>query len=72
MTKSWQTLGRFLRISGDTVEPRFHDTVLGWYGGNAINQSISTMSMPPEDFPTGKAKISLSVAKVRAKAGKEE
>ena len=37
----------------DTVEPRFHDIVLGWYGGNAINQSISTISMPPEDFLTG-------------------
>ena len=56
----------------DTVEPRFHDVVLGWLANSAINPSVSTTAMPPDDFLSRQAKVYLSFAEVRAKAGKEE
>ena len=66
-------LGALPQNIRDTVEPGFHDIVVGWYGGNALNQSVTTLTMPPPaDFLSDQAKISLLVAKVRAKAGKKE
>ncbi len=47
----------------ETVEPWFHDGVLGWFLGIAIYPSVPTLTLPPEDILSSEAKTSLSFAK---------
>ena len=52
-----------------TVEPRFHERVLGALAARAIYPSATETTMPPKDLLSRMAEGSLSMVEARAKAG---
>ena len=52
-----------------TVEPRFHERVLGALAGRAIYPSVTETTMPPKDHLSSLAEGSLSMGEVRARTG---
>ena len=52
-----------------TVEPRFHERVLGSLAAHAIYPSVTEMTIPPGDYLSRLAEGSLSMVEARAKTG---